>query len=336
MNARGDRPDLKGAPALSDGYDPEETIALLRRELEYYRREHDVIGARMLSLQEDQSRTAREARRSRTLAKLVRDAYRLVDRAADAAEVGGEGGGAAGAVRLVDRVGRAEPRYPRLMRSLLLILSCPFQRARIQLERAYRAKQLERTIDAVRATHTRFARHGLTHQERIWNLALYLLLLESDLEMLKYDGVLALTKRRRSFVARLLAVQLYEAYQDLAHLMGKDLRESLGELGAGDETMAALGALAKRLNQLKRKHQADLKEVRNVAGAHRDKDAALQWRMVDETSLASIMEASAELYTVIREFAAFLTMLGTAAGQPGVVLQQYLRNPEATMFPAEE
>lgn len=60
----------------------------LRRELDYYRREHDALGARLLRLQEDQSRTAREARRSRTLAKLVRDAYRLVDRAADAAEVG--------------------------------------------------------------------------------------------------------------------------------------------------------------------------------------------------------------------------------------------------------
>ena len=87
MNARGDRPDLKGAHALSDGYDPEETIALLRRELEYYRREHDVIGARMLSLQEDQSRTAREARRSRTLAKLIRDGHRLADRAATSGDV---------------------------------------------------------------------------------------------------------------------------------------------------------------------------------------------------------------------------------------------------------
>jgi len=66
----------------------EDPLDQLRRELDYYRREHDAMGARLLRLQEDQSRTAREARRSRTLAKLVRDAYRLVDRAADAAEVG--------------------------------------------------------------------------------------------------------------------------------------------------------------------------------------------------------------------------------------------------------
>lgn len=60
----------------------------LRRELEYYRREYNDIGARLLRLQDEQSRTAREARRSRTLAKLIRDAYRLTDRAATPGEIG--------------------------------------------------------------------------------------------------------------------------------------------------------------------------------------------------------------------------------------------------------
>ncbi|SIQ78304.1 MULTISPECIES: sensor histidine kinase [Acidiphilium] len=52
--------------------------ARLERELEYYRREYDEIGARLLRLQEEQSRIAREARRSKIVAKLVREAYRLI------------------------------------------------------------------------------------------------------------------------------------------------------------------------------------------------------------------------------------------------------------------
>jgi|GEM_PF-1625906 len=60
---------------------------LLRRELEYFRREHDAIGARLLRLQEDQSRTARDARRSRTLATLLHDGHRLTERAATTADV---------------------------------------------------------------------------------------------------------------------------------------------------------------------------------------------------------------------------------------------------------
>ncbi len=60
----------------------------LKREAEYYRREYNEIGARLLRLQEEQGRTLREAKRSRTLAALVREAYRRADRAATPAEVG--------------------------------------------------------------------------------------------------------------------------------------------------------------------------------------------------------------------------------------------------------
>ncbi len=61
----------------------------LQRELNYYRRECNDLGARLLRLQEEQSQACREARRSRTTAKLVREAYRLADGAASLADVGG-------------------------------------------------------------------------------------------------------------------------------------------------------------------------------------------------------------------------------------------------------
>jgi signal transduction histidine kinase len=54
-------------------------IGQLERELAYYRRECNDLGARLLRLQEEQSQTFREARRSRTVAKLIREAYRLAD-----------------------------------------------------------------------------------------------------------------------------------------------------------------------------------------------------------------------------------------------------------------
>jgi signal transduction histidine kinase len=60
----------------------------LERELNYYRREYNDLGARVLRLQEEQSRAFREARRSRTVAKLIREAYRLVDRASATNEIG--------------------------------------------------------------------------------------------------------------------------------------------------------------------------------------------------------------------------------------------------------
>ena len=51
----------------------------LERELEYYRQQCNELGARALRLQEEQTRARREARRNRTIAKLIREVYQLAD-----------------------------------------------------------------------------------------------------------------------------------------------------------------------------------------------------------------------------------------------------------------
>ncbi|MGG5821747.1 sensor histidine kinase [Falsiroseomonas sp. HW251] len=64
-------------------------IARLERELAYYRRECNDLGARLLRLQEEQSQAFREARRSRTVAKLIREAHRVADLCESPEEIGG-------------------------------------------------------------------------------------------------------------------------------------------------------------------------------------------------------------------------------------------------------
>ncbi len=61
----------------------------LERELAYYRRECNDLGARLLRLQEEQSQAFREARRSRTVAKLIREIHRLADTGLGPDELGG-------------------------------------------------------------------------------------------------------------------------------------------------------------------------------------------------------------------------------------------------------
>ncbi|WP_395675193.1 sensor histidine kinase [Inquilinus sp.] len=60
----------------------------LERELAYYQRECNDLGARLLRLQEEQSQAFREARRSRTLTKLIREAHRLADTVIGPADLG--------------------------------------------------------------------------------------------------------------------------------------------------------------------------------------------------------------------------------------------------------
>ncbi len=64
-------------------------IDKLERELAYYRRECNDLGTRLLRLQEEQSQAFREARRSRTVAKLIREAHRVADISGSPEEIGG-------------------------------------------------------------------------------------------------------------------------------------------------------------------------------------------------------------------------------------------------------
>lgn len=61
----------------------------LERELRYYRRECNDLGSRLLRLQEEQSQAFRDSRRSRTVVKLLREAYRLGDVNTSGEDVGG-------------------------------------------------------------------------------------------------------------------------------------------------------------------------------------------------------------------------------------------------------
>ena len=56
---------------------PPPTPEQLERELHYYRSEYNDLGARMVRMQEQQSKATREARRSKLVAKLVREAYAI-------------------------------------------------------------------------------------------------------------------------------------------------------------------------------------------------------------------------------------------------------------------
>ena len=64
-------------------------LASAKRETEYYRRYCNELGASLFRLQEEQSQAFRSARRSRTVVKLLREAYRLGDAAMSTHDVGG-------------------------------------------------------------------------------------------------------------------------------------------------------------------------------------------------------------------------------------------------------
>jgi PAS domain-containing protein len=60
----------------------------LEQERDFFRQQYNELGRRLLQLQEEQTQARRDARRSRTTARLIRDIYRIVDSNVSANEIG--------------------------------------------------------------------------------------------------------------------------------------------------------------------------------------------------------------------------------------------------------
>ena len=66
-----------------------------------------------------------------------------------------------------------------------------------------------------------------------------MLLLYKDLAFFTDDLICAIGDRRRTFVAKHEAIMLYEAAEDLPHLLGREFRDAVKTLGATPEHLSA-------------------------------------------------------------------------------------------------
>jgi hypothetical protein len=150
---------------------------------------------------------------------------------------------------------------------------------------------------------------------------LYLLILEYDIVILKNDALFSIRKWKKTFVARQLAVLLYESSQDLPNLMGKEFRESLRQLDISDEEFKTFESVTRPINRFKKEHGQFLKKLRTYAGAHRDNNAALQLEVIEEVKLIEIMKLAGDLYEPIRRLISFLTEVITKMSDWKIILK---------------
>ena len=107
----------------------------------------------------------------------------------------------------------------------------------------------------------------------VFNVGLYLLLLDQDLADFTDDMVNAVGVRRRRFVAKHKAVLLFEAAEDLPQLLGKSFRDAVGQLGASPDQLQRLNAASSSLHRFWDTHREFLGSIRKALAAHREHDA---------------------------------------------------------------
>lgn len=176
----------------------------------------------------------------------------------------------------------------------------------------------------VRRTLENASQANAKNVKTVFNVSLYVLLLDQDLAYFTNDLVCAIGDRRRAFVAKHEALLLYEAAEDVPHLLGREFRAAINALGVLPEDLARINAVSSELNKFWERHRDFLGKIRNALAAHREHNALLYAESLEELKPLDVMARAAELSELLEQLVQALTAVATLTSNPTVILRDML------------
>jgi hypothetical protein len=162
------------------------------------------------------------------------------------------------------------------------------------------AAHLEKCFEALAKLRDRAHGAGFTELENLVNVAQFALILQYDLRIHGSDCEATRQNWRRNLYARQIATTIFESIEDLNSLCGKALKEYLPKL-APRETLVSLRSTLKGLSSFRKQHSLKLKEIRNIASAHREHDASKQISTMEAMDMETILNLNAEYILWLNE-----------------------------------
>ncbi len=163
----------------------------------------------------------------------------------------------------------------------------------------------ERLKAVLRLRLEEFTRAKLPEHVGIFNVGLFIVLAEQDISAFSEAIVNARSEWHRQFNARNLAVLLYELIKDLSGALGGDYRRWLAEIGCDQTWIDKLNEINRKVTDFGKQNGAWLGEIREFTGAHRDRNALEQVRVMSSFNSLDVLARAAELSEPIRELFPF-------------------------------
>ena len=191
-----------------------------------------------------------------------------------------------------------------------------------------RLPALTALMKTIQQRHMEARAHGLKHYERIYNVALFVLLIDQDIAVVSRHFALGYRTWEKRFAARQLAIILHEVPSDLAKLLGGDFRKSLMTFPLWNGAIDELNQISKLLHTFEKDKGSLLKEIRHLVGAHRDHDAAKQLDIIETIEPLSIYRMAVDLYDCINPLVTFLVKVTELMALPHTTISHLLETPE--------
>jgi hypothetical protein len=116
----------------------------------------------------------------------------------------------------------------------------------------------------------------------VWNVACFVNITSYDLKIIVKSMIFAKREWEKRLYARQACLLVYETLNDLFDLFGKDFRSIISRLTNKQIYESKLKVISNDLNVYKTSYFEQLKNIRNVSIAHRDKDTLQQLKIIRE------------------------------------------------------
>lgn len=172
---------------------------------------------------------------------------------------------------------------------------------RERLEQIFTKKHDELIVgtEVFRETLEHCAANGFKHHAAIWNVGIYINMAAHDLSVLVQQLHFERNVWTRRLIARHTALAIYEVTEDMTHLLGKKLRDSLEMLGLLSKYDAKLRAARRPLDNFWKEHYRKLREIRRMSAAHRDLDGLSLLNSITSIDIVGMSQLGMELHKIL-------------------------------------
>ena len=142
---------------------------------------------------------------------------------------------------------------------------------------------------------------GLVEQKKLWNAGLFINLVAHDLSIIVSDVSVERDEWRRLYLARALALILYETAEDIPAVLGKEFQQSMEILSVPKKLKEKLNSEKNNISKFWNENREMLKEIRVSVAAHRDHDSIKQLKIIDEIDIFDIQSLGIKLGTLLNK-----------------------------------
>jgi hypothetical protein len=187
-----------------------------------------------------------------------------------------------------------------------------------------RAKALEAAFETIKDQAIKSEQRGYKASLTVFNIALYFLIAERDIQCLKIDALTHPNEWKRKLCTRVILLTIHE--WDADKVSGSALRNALDSMGASDNVRAEAIEALRAVRIVQRKARKEFGLLRNATIAHRDVDALIQYRAISNLKTEEVFRMAAEFYAGARRYVDVIPKLIAESGTMPALLRQWLES----------